>query len=429
MEKRYTVRQAVTMTGVKSYVMRYWEEELDLHIGRNELGHRYYTPYDIQLFLKINELKSRGLQLKAIRTLIPRMERNTSGSVMPDAKILDGEAVEIEDIPLKETESRLQEEPQGFRKTENTHMSAEYEKRKKEGEQRSIETGKQSQKEEALRIGGKALRSVVMGLLASLIKDVIRKLIVWFRAGQRKLSTFIDSVKDAIKSFVSNIKEHLLNAGNTLVTTIATAIFGPVIGMIKKAWIFLKQGYKSVKQAIKFLKDPANKNMPFSIKMMEVGKIIIVGLTAGGAIVLSEVIEKGLMAIPGFAFEIPLLGSLASLIGMFLGALVSGLIGALALNVIDRMIANRLKIENDKQQLEKKNEVIKTQENLIFVTGVQVSEKKVQVMTNIARRHSEAGEHFNDIKNVISQNAGESDKLHDSTENTNNDISNLLDNL
>ena len=109
MEKRYTVRQAVTMTGVKSYVMRYWEEELDLHIGRNELGHRYYTPYDIQLFLKINELKSRGLQLKAIRTLIPRMERNTSGSVMPDAKILDGEAVEIEDIPLKETESRLQE--------------------------------------------------------------------------------------------------------------------------------------------------------------------------------------------------------------------------------------------------------------------------------------------------------------------------------
>lgn len=65
MEKRYTVRQAVTMTGVKSYVLRYWEEELDLRIGRNELGHRYYTPFDIQLFLKINELKNRGLQLKA----------------------------------------------------------------------------------------------------------------------------------------------------------------------------------------------------------------------------------------------------------------------------------------------------------------------------------------------------------------------------
>lgn len=244
----------------------------------------------------------------------------------------------------------ISEEQDKQYREKDAEARAEYEKRKKEGEQRSIKTGKQSQKEEAFRIGGKALRSVVMRLLASLIKDIIRKLIIWFRAGNRKLSTFIDSVKDAIKSFVSNIKEHLLNAGNTLVTTIATAIFGPVIGMIKKAWIFLKQGYKSFKQAMKFLKDPANKNMPFSIKMMEVGKIVIVGLTAGGAIVLSEVIEKGLMAIPGFAFEIPLLGSLANIIGMFLGALVSGLIGALALNVIDRFISRRLKEENAKQR-------------------------------------------------------------------------------
>lgn len=71
MEKRYTVRQAVTLTGVKSYVLRYWEEELELRIGRNELGHRYYTPFDIQLFLKINELKSKGLQLKSIQYTDP----------------------------------------------------------------------------------------------------------------------------------------------------------------------------------------------------------------------------------------------------------------------------------------------------------------------------------------------------------------------
>ena len=38
MEKCYTVAETVKMTGVKSYVLRYWEDELDLHIGRNELG-------------------------------------------------------------------------------------------------------------------------------------------------------------------------------------------------------------------------------------------------------------------------------------------------------------------------------------------------------------------------------------------------------
>ena len=32
METRYTVRQTVEMTGVKSYVLRYWEEELELQI-------------------------------------------------------------------------------------------------------------------------------------------------------------------------------------------------------------------------------------------------------------------------------------------------------------------------------------------------------------------------------------------------------------
>lgn len=114
MEKRYTVRQAVTMTGVKSYVMRYWEEELDLHIGRNELGHRYYTPYDIQLFLKINELKSRGLQLKAIKTLIPKIMGDAPGAEPSDVRILEGEAVEVTDVPL--------EEPETY-ETEHSHIS------------------------------------------------------------------------------------------------------------------------------------------------------------------------------------------------------------------------------------------------------------------------------------------------------------------
>lgn len=112
-------------------------------------------------------------------------------------------------------------------KKRDAEARAEYERIKKEGEKRSIETGKKSQREEAFRIGGKALRSVIMGLLASLVKDIIQKLVAWFRSGKRSLSTFIDSVKLAIKSFLSNLKTHLLNAGNTLITTIFTAIYNP----------------------------------------------------------------------------------------------------------------------------------------------------------------------------------------------------------
>ncbi len=284
---------------------------------------------------------------------------------------------------------------------------AEFEKQKKKGEQRSIETGKQSQKEEAIRIGGKALQAVAMVLLASLIKDIIRKLISWFRTGNRKLSTFIDSIKAAIKSFVSNLKGHLLNAGNTFVTTIATAIFGPVIGMIKKAWIFLKQGYKSVKEAITFLKNPENKNMPLSLKMMEVGKIVIVGLTAGGAIVLSEVIEKGLMTFPVFAFNIPIIGSLASLIGMFLGSLVSGIIGALALNQIDRLIAKKLKTINTQQQFHKKNDILVTQEQLIKVNESKVENTRNKTIKNIKKRHTECADIMKESIEKIKSNSKE----------------------
>lgn len=301
--------------------------------------------------------------------------------------------------------------------------------KEKEGEDRLKDEGRKTQKEEALRIGGKALRSVIMGLLASLVKDIIRKLISWFRTGNRKLNSFIDSVKEAIKSFFTNIKKHLKNAANTLATTIATAVIGPVVGMIKKAWIFLNQGYKSVKQAIDFLKNPSNKNMPLSIKMMEVGKIVIAGLTAGGAIILSEVIEKGLMTVPGFAFEIPFLGSLANLIGMFLGSIVSGLVGALALNMIDRLISIQLEKENDKQRIEKKNEIIKTQEQLIIVTENQAFNKKVQVGANIIQRHTDARKYLYDVKSSIKQQVDESNMLHNSTLKTNEEIDNLLENL
>ena len=73
---------------------------------------------------------------------------------------------------------------------------------------------------------------------------------------------------------------------------------------------------------------------------------MIAGITAAGAIVLGEVIEKGLLTIPAFAIQIPLLGSLASLLGIFFGAIVSGIVGALAINLINRLVSRKLKEMN-----------------------------------------------------------------------------------
>lgn len=215
----------------------------------------------------------------------------------------------------------------------------EYAKQKEEGEKKSIEAGKKSQRAEAFRMGGEALRAFVMVLLADLVRKIIKQLIIWLKSAEKNISTFLQSVKNAIVKFVENLKNEVLSAADAAVTAIATAIFGPIVRLIKKAWVLIKQSAQTIKEAIQYIKRPENKTKDFEMIMMEVGKIVIVGLSAAGALVLSEVIEKALMEIAFFAIEIPLLGSFGSIIGIFLGALISGIVGALALRIIDNAAA------------------------------------------------------------------------------------------
>lgn len=288
---------------------------------------------------------------------------------------------EIFDISAEE-EAKLRKKDAEARK--------EYERRKKEAEQKSIEAGKQSQREEAFRIGGKALRAVLMQMLAELVREIIAKLVKWFKSAQKTMDTLLDSLKEAIHSFIGKMKIHLINAGNTVFSTVATAIIGPVFGTIRKVWILLKQGWSSLKDAIRYIKEPANKGKPIGILLMEVGKIIIAGLTGAGALLLGEAIEKGLMAIPIFAVQIPLLGSLANILGIFFGAVVSGIIGAIAINLIDKLIAKNLEKEIQIATMETGNQIISKQYQVQTVNAIQLECNKNKTQANISERHQAA---------------------------------------
>ena len=188
----------------------------------------------------------------------------------------------------------------------------EYEKRKQAGEKRSIKAGRQSQKEEFYRISGKALRSAFMLLLAAFLREIIGQLVLWLKSAQKKLSTFIEHVIAAIKAFIGNLKGLLVNTTDSVLTTIATSIAGPVVGIIKKVITILKQGWKSLKDAVQFLREPENRGKPLSYLLPQIGTIVVTGLSGIGAVVLSEFIEKSLMGIPFLAAEIPLLGSVSA---------------------------------------------------------------------------------------------------------------------
>lgn len=76
------ISDVAKMLNVESHVLRYWEEELELAITRNEFGHRYYSKKDIQLLTQVKELKEQGLQLKAIKALLPGLSAQTGTNLI-----------------------------------------------------------------------------------------------------------------------------------------------------------------------------------------------------------------------------------------------------------------------------------------------------------------------------------------------------------
>ncbi len=72
-EVRFMISEAAKQVDVESHVLRYWEEELGLKIGRTEMGHRYYTNDDIRLFRCIKKLKDEGMLLRELKPLIPEL--------------------------------------------------------------------------------------------------------------------------------------------------------------------------------------------------------------------------------------------------------------------------------------------------------------------------------------------------------------------
>ena len=72
-EVRYMISEAAKKLQVESHVLRYWEDELGLEIGRTDMGHRCYTEDDIQLFLCIQKLKNEGMLLRDLKFMIPEL--------------------------------------------------------------------------------------------------------------------------------------------------------------------------------------------------------------------------------------------------------------------------------------------------------------------------------------------------------------------
>lgn len=127
-EVRYIISEASKKVDVEQHTLRYWEEELDLHIPRNEMGHRYYREEDIEILKAVRILKEKGYQLRAIKILLPELKKgknldeNEIGKMKEewDKKYVDELVKEEDEAAVSVPEKNLpkREEGNGYTKTE-----------------------------------------------------------------------------------------------------------------------------------------------------------------------------------------------------------------------------------------------------------------------------------------------------------------------
>lgn len=119
-ETHYLISDASKKVDVESHVLRYWEEELEMNIPRNEMGHRYYTDFHIRLFKQVKELKEKGYQLKAIKAALAR-SLETDGEVVVPNDVLEEDVV----AALKECTEKENEKLETMDDRELTALMAE----------------------------------------------------------------------------------------------------------------------------------------------------------------------------------------------------------------------------------------------------------------------------------------------------------------
>lgn len=285
------------------------------------------------------------------------------------------------------------------------------------------------------KAGKDALKVMAISALFTLLKEIMNGLVRFFKSKKKSMDNFLSEMKNSIKGFFEKILNFIQTGVSNFIGTIVSEIFGPIVSTIRKLASVIKQSVSSVSEAIHYLLDKKNRNISFPIKIMQVGKIIIVGLTGIAALELSEIIEKGLGTIlPALSLiQIPLLGSLANIIGIFMGAVVSGIIGAIAINLIERMIKRQYEMEITDKKIDKSNEILGLQHKIINLNENKVVETKERMSTNIKERHRQTANYIKNTFNKIFNKKIETNKNEVSKENSNKDkfdeINSLLDEL
>lgn len=243
---------------------------------------------------------------------------------------------------------------------------------------------------------GKAmLRGFLISSAVTLVKNIIDGWIEFFKSVKKSWSEFKAKMEQAISNFFKSVKQIIGNAKSAGVGSIVNNIMSLFGESLSKIWGALKSGYSIIKSA-KILTD---KDTPFSIRLAEFGKAITVGLAVASTAVLSEAINKALIAAfpPLETMTLPIIGSVSGFIVEILLGILNGLIAGIVIHQLNKFIVNRQKSEISSKTIEKQNEILRTQEVQIALVKKGNGVKKEKVLNEIDKRHKAASDATREI--------------------------------
>ena len=254
----------------------------------------------------------------------------------------------------------------------------------------------------ANKAGKDAVKAMFVAALFGMLKEIMNALVRFFKSKKRSFDSFLDKMKNALHSFFGKIRDFIKVGIDSFVGSIVGEIIGAFAQKLKKLPNLIKQLFGSIRESISYLSNPENQTHSTAIKIAHISKIITSGLVAGGALFLGEYFEKYLLPLPGMGFEIKFLGTIANILGMFLASLLTGILGAIMINRLDRFISRKLIEENQKKQADKKNELLRIQDIQIFVAEENVAVKRNDIFSKMAKNHQKLRELLGNVQEEFS---------------------------
>ena len=250
----------------------------------------------------------------------------------------------------------------------------------------------------ANKAGKDAAKAMFVAALFGMLKEIMNALVRFFKSKKRSFDTFLEEMKNALHSFFSKIKDFIKVGIDSLVGSIVGEIIGAFAEKLKKLPNLIKQLFGSIRESISYLSNPENQSHSTEIKIAHISKIITSALVGVGAMFLGEYFEKYLLTLPGMGFEIKFLGTIANILGMFLASLLTGILGAIMINRLDQFISKKLIEESQKQQADKKNELLRIQDVQIFVAEQNVAVKRNHIFSKMSQNHQKLRELLGNVQ-------------------------------